>query len=234
MISWSVRAYWPAHPAKPASSAAAHVQVLAKSRALDQLVDAILSGASADDAGPLAALLEAMAHPAAPAGLSESLAHVVVGLGQLASTDPLSVSSDARKSVSAALALLKGGLQARAERSAANGSASQLAGLSTKLDKLEAQLPKTTSLKEQVRLWGEIYAAAQQKLDIVSKGGAGGQAAPELQAALDPLQALQTSLTGRIKVGSSGCLALAGCWATFLDAGHSLCANGASQASDAL
>lgn len=187
---------WP-HPPSPPGS-----QVLVKSRALELLVEGYLSGCTASDAAPLAALLAVAAHPAAPAGLPGALAAAVVGLGELATLDPLSGAAQARQSAGAAVALLKSGVAAPAERGGRGGAASQLGGLAAKLEALEAQLPKTTSLKEQVRLWGDIFSTTQQKLDVV-RGAGSARAPPEVAAALGPLDGLHGALEGRMKVGGA-------------------------------
>lgn len=176
--------------------------MLVKSRALELLVEGYLSGCTASDAAPLAALLAVAAHPAAPAGLPGALAAAVVGLGELAALDPLSGAAQARQSAGAAVALLKSGVAAPAERGGRGGAASQLGGLAAKLEALEAQLPKTTSLKEQVRLWGDIFSTTQQKLDVV-RGAGSARAPPEVAAALGPLDGLHGALEGRMKVGGA-------------------------------
>ena len=125
------------------------LQVLVQSKALDILVEGYLSGCSAADAAPLARLLAGVAHPSAPAELPGALAAAVVGLGQLASRDPLSVSTHAMRSVTAALRLLKAGLPTAAELPVEAHPVGQLGVLGSKLRQLEAQLPKMASLKEQ-------------------------------------------------------------------------------------
>ncbi|GAB4822706.1 hypothetical protein N2152v2_009752 [Parachlorella kessleri] len=174
-------------------------QVLVQSKALDLLVESYLSGCSAADAASLAGLLAAAAHPEAPAELPGALAAAVVGLGQLAGSDPLSVSTHAARSVAAALGLLKAGLPSAGELPGEAHPVGQLGLLGSKLRQLEAQLPKMASLKEQVRLWGDIFAITQQKLDVLRSASEGTRVPQEVQAVLGPLESLHGALETRVK-----------------------------------
>eukprot|EP00887_Chlorella_sp_A99_P005716 scaffold1.g5716.t1 len=174
------------------------VQVLAASKALDRLLDGYISSSSAvseGEAGCLAALLSAAAHPSLPPRFGALLAATVTTLSSLLAADPLAPVGEARHSLAAAAALLRGGA-ARPPPAAA--PAAKLAGLEAELGKAEAALARTTLAKEQNRLWAGVLDNLGAQVDLAGAGGADGLP-PEVAAALRPLRELQAALKARLE-----------------------------------
>lgn len=177
--------------------------MLAQSKALERLLDGYLtssSGAvSAAEASSLSELLVVVTHPSLPPQFSQLLAHTVAALSSLLATDALVPAATVRRSLEAAVALLKAGVPAQAPKAS---PAARLQGLEASLSKQEAALARTTLPKEQGRLWMEVVDTLSEQLDTLEQEGQG--APPKaVDAALRPLKELQGALETRHKVSGS-------------------------------
>jgi hypothetical protein len=181
-----------------------------KSKALQQLLEGCLQqGASSAEAAPLAQLLEAVAHPNVPQHLTRALATTATSLGQLAAADALAPTPAAKRSAAAALALvLRGMPRAAPPAKAVEGPASKLKRLGGELGRQEARLASTQQPKELCKIYASVLELLCGQLDVLRPGGASGGAtqAPELAAALKPLEELRSALNARLQVRVWGAL----------------------------
>jgi hypothetical protein len=192
------------------------LQVLLKSKALELLLEGCLQqGASAAESAPLAQLLDAVAHSNVPQHLTRALATAATSLGQLAATDPLAPTPAAKRSAAAALALvLRGMPRAPPPVKAVEGPASKLKRLGAELSRQEARLATTQQPKELCKVYASVLELLCGQLDVLRPGGASGGAtqAPELAAALKPLEELRSALNARLQVRLFGRAAVAASW----------------------
>ncbi|KAI7843548.1 hypothetical protein COHA_002790 [Chlorella ohadii] len=177
-------------------------QVLLKSRAVELLLDGCLSkGAFPFEAEPLAALLSAVAHPSVPRDYCHALATAACALGAVSTTDPLAPAPAAKRSAAAALALALKGIPKPPPAKPAEAPAAKLKRLGGELGRQEARLPATSAPKELCKVYSSILELLCGQLDVLRPGGgaAAAPAAPELAAALKPLDELRAALEARLQ-----------------------------------
>ena len=188
----------------PPSPRACLPQVLLKCRALELLVEGCLErGSAAADAPALAHLLAAVAHPSTPAAVTQALAQAVAALGQVCGTDRLAPTPAAKRAAAAALGLVRRGVLKPPPAKPAEAPAAKLKRLGGELVRQEARLAGTTQPKELCKAYGAVLELLCGQLDVLGPvGGAGAPPqAPEVAAALQPLEELRAALATRLQVG---------------------------------
>lgn len=185
--------------------------VLLGCQALHRLAESYLTAPTPADTEPLGSLLATLSHPTVPKSFATDLSSLLMDLGALHSTDPLTPCEDARRALAAAIHVMNHGIPIPPEM---KGKPSE------RFDALHARLVKqqdaadkaATSARDEARLWSNILNTANDQLSLIappsSSGADGGEAAaallpPVLVAALAPLREFKAALLRRLDVVNS-------------------------------
>lgn len=178
-------------------------QVLLQSRALELLVEGCVSrGATAADAPALAQLLAAVAHAAVPQAFTDAVAQAVASLGEVCATDWAPPTPAAKRSALAALWLVCRGVPKPPPTKAVEPPAAALKRLGGELSRQEGRLAGTSQPKELIKAYGTVLDLLCSHLDVLHSAGgtAAASVAPEVAAALKPIDELRASLASRLQV----------------------------------
>jgi hypothetical protein len=179
------------------------MQVLLLSRALELLVEGCVSrGATAADAPALAQLLAAVAHAAVPQAFTDAVAQAVASLGEVCATDWAPPTPAAKRSALAALWLVCRGVPKPPPTKAVEPPAAALKRLGGELSRQEGRLAGTSQPKELIKAYGTVLDLLCSHLDVLHSAGgtAAASVAPEVAAALKPIDELRASLASRLQV----------------------------------
>ncbi|KAL4855669.1 hypothetical protein ACK3TF_003754 [Chlorella vulgaris] len=177
-------------------------KVLLQSRALELLVEGCVSrGATATDAPALAQLLAAVAHPAVPQAFTDAVAQAVASLGEVCATDWAPPTPAAKRSALAALWLVLRGVPKPPPAKAVEPPAAALKRLGGELSRQEGRLAGTSQPKELIKAYSTVLDLLCSHLDVLHSAGgtAAASVAPEVAAALKPIDELRASLASRLQ-----------------------------------
>ena len=172
---------------------------LARSQALERLVERLASAALPENASPLAGILKIVAHPSLPAGLPEAVAELIIASGTLSPSDPLAPGSQAAAAGAAAVLVIESGLPLQDAAASRAGGLAALQAVQTRLESLALSLEKATTAKEQARISLQLFEAAREAADL-GDTDSGAAAFPDAATALSTLDSLRSALSARHKV----------------------------------
>jgi hypothetical protein len=184
--------------------------VLLGCQALHRLAESYLTAPTPADTEPLGLLLATLSHPTVPKSFAIDLASLLMDLGTLHSTDPLTPCEDAKRALAAAIHVMNHGIPIPPEM---NGKPSErFEALHARLVKQQDAADKAVSARDEARLWSNILNTANDQLSLIappsSSAADGGETAaallpPVLVAALAPLREFKAALLRRLDVVNS-------------------------------
>jgi hypothetical protein len=184
--------------------------VLLGCQAVHRLAESYLTAPTPGDTEPLGLLLATLSHPTVPKSFAVDLASLLMDLGTLHSTDPLTPCEDAKRALAAAIHVINHGIPIPPEM---NGKPSErFQALHARLVKQQDAANKAASARDEARLWSNILNTANEQLSLIappsSSAADGGEAAaallpPVLVAALAPLREFKAALLRRLDVVNS-------------------------------